>query len=176
MIAPRALVVALAILTIAAEAQSPVEASSSYRELVERVKKGDLSVDFRELRFACLEAENCDPRGDNKDLIPMQQAIRSKDYKKAAKVGESLIDRGFVNIEAHAICSQAYEALKDSSKAKFHHDVTSALIRSILSTGDGKAKETAFEVIGTSEEHLVMSVLGLPHLGSQSLVPGKPHN
>lgn len=106
----------------------------------------------------------------------MRQAMRSKDYKKAAKIGESLIDHGFVNIEAHAICSQAYQALNNADKAKFHHDITSSLIRSILGTGDGKEKETAFEVIGTFEEHIVMGVLGLPALGSQSLIPGKPHS
>jgi len=106
----------------------------------------------------------------------MRRAMQSKEYKEAAKAAETLIDHGFVNIEAHAICSRAYEALNNSDKATFHHDIAASLIRSILTTGDGKTKETAFEVIGTFEEHIVMSVRGLPALGSQSLIPGKPHS
>src|SRR5712692_2934485 len=82
------------------------QASSSYRDLVDRASKGDLSIDFRALRFGCLRESNCDPRGDNKDLISMQRAMQSKEYKKAAKIAEALVDHGFVNIEAHVICSR----------------------------------------------------------------------
>jgi hypothetical protein len=157
-----------------ASAANP-NADAPYLELVEKVKAGDLSIDFRALRLACAKADHCDAHGDSQELIAMRRAIQSHDYKPAIKSAEKLIAAGFPNIEAHAVCAQAYEALKEPDKAKFHHDVTSALIRSILSTGDGKTKETAFEVIGTQEEYLIASVLGLPRPMSQSLITG-PHN
>lgn len=106
----------------------------------------------------------------------MRRASQAHDYGKAANLGENLIAEGFPNIEAHAVCASAYAALKMTEKAKFHQAVTSALIRSIMTTGDGKSKESAFEVIGTQEEHIILSVLGLPAFGSQALMPGKPHN
>jgi len=152
------------------------QGDSAYRELVAKASKGDLSIDFRALRIACLKASSCDPRGESKDMVSVRRAMQLKDYGKAAKLAEALIDHGFVNIEAQAACSQAYEAMNKAGKAKFHHNVTDLLIRSILGTGDGRTKETAFEVIGTFEEYIVMSVLGLPVLGSQSLMPGKPHS
>lgn len=106
----------------------------------------------------------------------MHVFMHEKQYDKAAKAADTLIEKGFVNIEAHVISSRAYTALKQPDKAQFHHDVAAGLLQSILSTGDGKTKETAFEVIGTFEEHIVMAVLGLPPLGSQALIPGTPHS
>lgn len=154
-------------------AQSP---NALYSELVKKVMSGDSTVDFRALRLACAKAENCDAKGDSKDLVEMRRANQVRDHKSAVKAAEKLIAAGFPNVEAHAICAEAYKALQQADKAKFHHEVTSALIRSILSTGDGKTKETAFEVIGTQEEHIILSLLGLPPFGRQSLISGKPHS
>jgi hypothetical protein len=150
--------------------------NEAYRDFVRRANAGDLSVDFRAFRLACLNASTCDPRGDSKDLISMQRSLQSKDYRKAVKTAEALIEHGYVNIQAQVVCSQAYGALNNPEKAKFHHDVAASLIRSIMATGDGKTKETAFEVIGTFEEYVIMNVLGLPAFPSQALIPGKPHS
>jgi len=164
----------LAVSSVGAAGAEPDD--SSYRELVKRATSGDLSIDFRALRFACLKASSCDPTGDSKDMIAMRRAAHEKQYDKAVKTAEELIQKGFVNIEAHAICSEAYAALENHEKAKFHHEVTSALIRSILSTGDGKTKETAFEVVDVHEEYIVVSVLGLPRPASQALIHDKRHS
>jgi hypothetical protein len=169
-------VIALLLAVSSAGAAGTQPDDSSYRELVKRVTSGDISIDFRALRFACLKADNCDPTGDSKDVVAMRRAVQEKQYDKAVKAAEGLIQKGFVNIEAHAICSDAYAALENREKAKFHHDVTSALIRSILSTGDGKTKETAFEVVNVHEEYIIVSVLGFPRPGSQSLIRGKGHS
>ncbi len=157
-------------------AAEPQDDHSSYRDLVKQAESGDLSIDFRALRFNCLKAKECDPRGDSKDVVAMNRAMQQKEYSNAVEIAEKLISRGFPNIEAHAICAQAYRELNNPEKSKFHQDVTSGLIRSILRSGDGKTKQTSFEVIDTHEEYVMMQVLGLPVLGSQSLLPGKPHN
>ena len=152
------------------------DSDASYRALAEKAKAGDRSIDFRALRLACSNASKCDARGDSKDLLAMHRAAKARDYKLSLKLAEKLIAAGFPNIEAHAACAEAYAALNDPEKAKFHHAITAGLIQSILSTGDGKTKETAFEVIGTYEERIVMTVLGLPPFGRQGLIPGKPHS
>jgi hypothetical protein len=157
-------------------AQSP-QSIASYADLVDRVNKGDLSIDFRALRFACLKAKNCDPEGDREDIVKLRRAMQSKDVSEAVKIGNKLIDHGFPNIEAHAFCSQAHDALNGPEKAKFHHEVTGSLIRSILASGDGKTEEKAFEVISVSEEYIIMQVLGLPRFPvQQSLVAAKGHS
>lgn len=100
-----------------------------YLELLNKAAKGDLSIDFRALRLACAKATNCDANGDRNDVIAMRRATQSHDYEKAVQVAEKLIHAGFPNIEAHAICAAACDALKQSDKAEFHHEITSALIR-----------------------------------------------
>jgi hypothetical protein len=168
--------VVLAIAALPIHSPAAEKDDAAYRDLVKRVTRGDLLIDFRALRFACLKASNCDARGDLENITSMHVFMQEKQYDEAAKAADKLIEKGFVNIDAHVISSRAYMALKQLEKAQFHHDVAAGLLHSILSTGDGKTKETAFEVIGTFEEHTIMEVLGLPPLGSQALIPDKPHS
>jgi hypothetical protein len=101
---------------------------SPYNQLVARVMKGDMTVDFRALRMECLKVSNCNARGSGSEMLEMQEALRAEEYERAAKLSEGLIDKGFANISAHAACARAYEGLHNAEKAKFHHDVTAALI------------------------------------------------
>jgi hypothetical protein len=138
-----------------------------YRALVQRVEGGDLAVDFRALRLACIKSSQCEPRGTKADLAAMNRAVSDREYDKIVGTGARLISQGFVNIEAHATLVGAYTALHDSVKAKFHLDVTTGLLRSILNSGDGKTKESAFVVICDREEYETLSALGLPYLGPE---------
>jgi uncharacterized protein DUF4919 len=165
-----------AMLVLAPQFVSADEPEAVYRDLVTRAKNGDLTIDFHALRFACLKVKKCDARGDNKEFVTLRQAMQAKDFEKAAKITDKLIDQGFVNIQAHAAAAQIHTALNQPEKAAFHREVASALIRSIVGKNDGKTKETAFEVIGTFEEYIVVNALGLPFPTSQSLLSGKPHS
>jgi hypothetical protein len=141
------------------------QADKTYRELVDRVNGGDLRVDFRLLRFACVASRVCDLHGKHEDLLAMSQAGKDNQPEKVAKIAEGLIEQGFANMEAHAVCAKVYADLKQPEKAKFHLDVTAALMRSILNSGDGKSKETAFEIVHTREQLYVLAALGLPSTG-----------
>jgi len=79
-----------------------------------------MSVDFRELRLACLKASDC-----NRTVV-----------ETAGKI----VQDGFVNMEAHIALAEVYPKLNEPAKAKFHLDVTTALMRSIFMSGDGKTK------------------------------------
>ena len=152
------------------------DADTKYLELVKRAQAADTTLDFKELRFSCVEASHCDARDDSKDMLALRRAFQEKHFKDAAKLGERLIDKGFPNIEAHILCARAYESLGKTDDAVSHERIAKGLISSILNSGDGKSRETAFVVIGTFEEYLTASVLGLPRPTSQSLVAGKPHS
>ncbi|HVY94006.1 MAG TPA: hypothetical protein VHA14_14695, partial [Bryobacteraceae bacterium] len=112
------------------------KSEAAYQELAQKAAKGDLSIDFRALRLACAQADHCDPAGDSKDVIAMRRAAQSNDFQEAVKMAEKLIAVGFPNIEAHAACAEGYQRLGQTDKASFHHDITAALIRSIMETGD----------------------------------------
>jgi Domain of unknown function (DUF4919) len=138
-----------------------------YQNLVQRVESGDFTVDFRALRLACIRSSLCEPRGKKADLVAMNRAVNDREYDKVVEIGERLIRSGFVNIEAHATSASANVELHDSVRAKFHLDVTAALIRSILSSGDGKTKESAFEVICDREEYEALTALRQPYFGPE---------
>src|SRR5580658_5821181 len=130
-----------------------------YRTLVQRVEAGDLTIDFRSLRMSCLRSSLCEPRATKADLAAMNRAVNDREYDKVVEIGELLISRGFVNIEAHATCARANAELHNLVRAKFHLDVTAALLRSILNSGDGKTMESAFEVICDREEYDTLPAL-----------------
>lgn len=137
-----------------------------YRTLVRRVEGGDFSVDFRALRLACIKSRECEPRGTKADFVAMNRAVNDHDARRVIEAAEHLISLGFVDIEAHATSVAAYGEIHDPVKAKFHMDVTTALLRSIQASGDGRNKETAYEVICDREEYVILSSLGLPYFGS----------
>jgi len=137
-----------------------------YRALVQRVEGGDFAFDFRSLRLSCVRSSLCEARGTKAELGALNRASERDAFGEVIEIAEQIIARGFVNIEAHATCVKAYAELHDSVKAKFHLDVTSALMHSILNSGDGKTKESAFEVISDREEYYTLTSLGLPYSGS----------
>jgi hypothetical protein len=144
-------------------AMSQQDADKTYSDFVSRVQNGDFSIDFRLFRAACIRSSHCDPAGSLENRSEMSR--RGLDPKSVARIAERLIEKGYVNAEAHATCSGAYSAINESAKAKFHFKVAEALVRSILETGDGNTRETAFEVISNREEIVMLVTKGLPYAG-----------
>jgi hypothetical protein len=154
------------------------QADTTYRELVARVKGGDFLIDFRTLRFACVRSSHCDPRGKTEDLLALKQAEADHRAERVVEIAERLIEQGFANVAAHATLAKAYADIGKPEQAKFHFDVTTALIRSIYDIGDGKTKETAFEAICRREECAVLAARHLqcsgPGVSSGRVIEG-PH-
>jgi hypothetical protein len=117
-----------------------------------------------------MKASHCEPRGSLADLT----AMSVDDPRKVVEVAEKLIEDGFVNVEAHATAAGAYAKLNEPQKAEAHFAITLALLRSIMNRGDGKTKETAYEVIGDREEYFVLSALGLPYSPPEASVTHVP--
>jgi Domain of unknown function (DUF4919) len=138
---------------------------AAYHVLVQRVSAGDMTIDFRALRLACIKASDCEPRATPTDLHDMTSAAENHVLETSVEIGETLVAKGFVNIEAHLALATAYGQMNQPVKAKFHMDVTTALMRSIFLSGNGKTKETAFEVVCDREEYVMMAAIGLPAFG-----------
>jgi hypothetical protein len=134
----------------------------AYQSAVDRVKAGDLSIDWRGLRFACLKAPSCQPRASKADLAVLNATSKLEDKLQLAL---KMIDQGFANIEAHADASGIYKALGKSTEADREYAIVLAFMRSIFDQHDGKSKETALEVITGREEYVVVSSRGFPYYG-----------
>ena len=100
--------------------------------------------------------------------------LDQKKYKEAIKKIEEILKDDYVDMDAHITASLSYRGLGDNNKADFHKSVYIGLVNSILSSGDGKTANTAFVVITTHEEYIVLRALGL-YPGSQSLMHIEGH-
>lgn len=141
----------------------------SYAEMAPKLQGGDTSVDYRALRIAYSSTKSAGPFGPNPAArSEMNKAFNEKRYKDAIKSADEILKEAYVNPNAHAVKSMAYRELGDELKADFHKAVYLGLVNSIISSGDGKTPETAFVVISTEEEYVVMRALGYS-VGSQAL-------
>ena len=149
--------------------------SSDYYALLDSLKRGK-EVDFMKLRMAYTRTEDYYPYDDFDEVIDeINVKLDSSLFEEAIELAEKILKSKFVHLKAHMICCLIYSHLEDSVKGKYHYDIYDNLIGSILKTGDGKSKETAFVVISTSEEYGVLNHLGLK-LQQQLLIHEDGHS
>lgn len=176
-----AFILAALIFVSAALAQKPAPAKAGndaedYKALTAKLKGGDTKIDFTALRLAFTKTKSYSAYGGDRDLQrAASDALTKGDYKEAVKKAGVLLDDDYTDMDAHVISSVAYRGLENGKMADFHKSVYLGLVNSILSSGDGKTAATAFVVISTSEEYIVLRALGLAP-GSQSLVHQDRHS
>jgi hypothetical protein len=145
-----------------------------YKELIERVKKGDQTVDYVALISASSDLDlsnSTATRSPNRD--EMVAAFKSKDYEKAARLAEIVLDYEFTNRALHKAVEKAYSELKNAERANFHRDVADRLMSALLSTGDGKSAATAYCVQGINEEYMIMQHFGYKVQSQALLMSGE---
>lgn len=149
----------------------------SYEALLEKVKKADPKADFTALRMACTQTRGYNPYDyiARKSRRAALNALAEKDYRKALEHAEKCLTKNYLDIEAHRIAWRAHTELKNPDKAKFHGYVRDGLLQSILKSGDGKSPKTAYVVIATDEEYVVLDVLGVK-FRQQTLIREQGHS
>lgn len=158
---------------------TPVPKSSpagkrDYEALLEKVKQGDRTVDFTELRLAFYESSNYNPYSPMLTYRPLWGALAQNNYAEAIKIAQSVFEKNFIEINANMVAHVAYRETGDTERAAFHQFMADGLLASIKSTKDGKTPETAYEVISVSEEYGLMRSLELRPI-KQSLIENKGH-
>ena len=152
---------------------SPAE-KRNYESLLEKVKKGDRTVDFTELRLAFFESSNYNPYSPMLTYRPLWGALAQNNYAEAIKIAQSVFEKNFIEVNANMVAHIAYRETGDTERAAFHRFMADGLLASIKSTKDGKTPETAFEVISVSEEYGLMRSMELRPI-RQSLINDKGH-
>ena len=145
-----------------------------YESLLEKVKKGDRTVDFTELRLAFFESSNYNPYAPMLTYRPLWGAVAQNNYAEAIKIAQSVFEKNFIEVNANMVAHIAYRETGDTERAAFHRFMADGLLASIKSTKDGKTPETAFEVISVSEEYGLMRSMELRPI-RQSLIQDKGH-
>lgn len=134
--------------------------ANNYQVLVSKVKKGDTDIDFKALRIAYTQTPQYNPYGNDENIPLMFEALQAKEFSKALKYAESVLDKNYVDIDAHYVLLSAYGEMGNKKRSDFHRAVALGLIDSIA-TGDGSSPESALQVIDTREEYIMLNIAGL---------------
>jgi hypothetical protein len=173
---PWCLVVASIVLASGLPAALPKnQAPDTYQALVARLKQGDITVDFRELRQAYAASPEYTDGPDLEEVKAMYTAFNRRDFPEALKHSQKLLADCYLDIDAHQVAFLANREMHVEEEAEFHHRIAHGLIQAIMQTGDGKSPETAWAVLSTHEEYIILQVLGL-RPGSQSLTQVGKHS
>lgn len=141
---------------------TPKPTAARYKELLDKLKKGERDVDFTELRMSYTETADYSPYGDDSETRQaMFAAINSGKWDDALKHSAKLLEKNYVDINGHFGAFAANMRKGDAERADFHKFVVRGLLDSVRSGGDGKSVEHAFVVISTDEEYALLNSLGL---------------
>lgn len=152
-----------ALLVLAVTLGAPVsqaQAPNTYSQLVERLKSGDRTVDFTELRMAFTETDAYNGLMMSA-YRPLWNTLSAKDFEGALKVVDAVLLRNYAEPNAHMVASIAHAQLGRQMESQFHRFIADGLLRSVMSQGDGKTEETAYRVIDISEEYALFRSMNL---------------
>lgn len=134
--------------------------ANSYQDLVAKVKGGDTSIDFKALRIAYTQTAQYNPYGKDENIPLMFEALHAKEFAKALEYAQSVLEKNYVDIDAHYASLAAYGEMGNNDRSEFHRSVALGLIDSIA-TGDGSSPESALQVIDVREEYIMLNIAGL---------------
>ncbi len=157
----RRLLVLLCLLAIPAGSSFAGEANDHYLALLHTAKSGHGPVDWQALRIAYAGSDAFDAQdlGTASARRGMFQALNDENDATALSYARKIIDKNYVDIDAHRVAALAYKALDDDDSAAIEQNIAAGLIKSVM-TGDGQTARTAFTVITEHEEYAVIHALG----------------
>ncbi len=145
-----------------ADETSPAVGSKAYDELLSKVIRGDLTIDFKAFRHAsAARPDHLTGLADTKPYVAMVKALNDKNFKEAVRIASEIQKTNFVDMNSHVVASMAYQGLGDAKKSKFHEGVYLGLVNSILNGGDGNSTKTAYVVISVAEQFALLDALDL---------------
>lgn len=142
-----------------------------YPKIFERYKNLDTTLtvqDYRVLYFGYIFHKDYDPYGmptqfDSLNLILQKPTITTNDYLDIIRIEKDILNEYPFNIRELSLLSKAYKETGQPELSEIVHSQFEKLTKAILSTGDGKTKETAMYVISNSHEYDILNFLGLTY-------------
>jgi len=164
----------IALLTVPAYAAVP-DPEARYQALLADAQAGHPPVDWQVLRFAYADRPGFILQSREYGDLRQQMftAFGAQDWAKALATSQQMIEKDFVDPEAHMIASICFKKLGEDDKAQRDRDVAAGLFRSI-ETADGLTKATSLTVISVDEEYIYLRMKGLRPT-QQSLVREDGH-
>lgn len=133
------------------------------------MKAFDRTVDFRALRLSYAATPEYNPYSNDSAHDLMFNALHDKRYEDALLAAQSILEKNYVDLDAHFVCRIAFKNLGNSEKYDYHQFVLLGLADSIYASGDGSTPEKAPVVIDVKEEYFLLNANGLEAVKNSSL-------
>ncbi|MDJ0387805.1 DUF4919 domain-containing protein [Roseomonas sp. E05] len=138
-------------------------------------KRNPAAADYTALRLAYARSPEYNPflgvLRRSSSLAPLMQA---RDDRAALTRANALLDEYWLDVAVHLFAADAATRLGEAEQATMHRTVGAGLVRSIRSSGDGTSPATAYTVIATGEEYLLV-LLANQHVRAQALIEVNGH-
>lgn len=149
-----------------------------YPKLFEKFQKGDTTLTLKEKRyiyygFIFSDDYSSYEKGDYADSLRMvtkKNELEMTDFEKIIEYSDKGLEENPFNMDM--MNYQLYACEKLQLEEKFNTRITQMriIVDAMLSSGDGKTKETAFYVINVPHEYAILTILGYRFGMQQSLI------
>lgn len=168
----RILLIALSMLCCGLSAYAlddPKVARAKYDELAAKVRSGDTTVDWQDLRLAA-EVGNATGNFDMRDANQRGiKAFNDGKYADSLKIANEMLEHDIADGDGHFLAMISLKHLGRQADTDKEHAMLLAFFESIMRSGDGKSAKTAWFTVNVHEEYLVIRLLLGMNLKSQSL-------
>jgi hypothetical protein len=146
-----------------------------YEQRLAAAQTDPLTADFHALRMAYIRSARYEPYATHgQEVRALRDALHAHDYPAAVTAAEAILARDYLDIEAHMAADFAHTQLENRAASTYHRTFAQRLLSAIAATGTGQDLDHALVVIRTSEEYVVLRVMGLVS-GGQRLVEHNGH-
>ena len=153
----------------------PAAKQAEFDAAVDRLRRGDATVDFTRLRTLSTELPGYEPYAEGDNQKDMNAAMDRSDFKEALRLARLDLDADYLDIDAHIVTLIASDKTGDTKSSEHHQWIVKQLFASITGSGDGKTANTAYRVVTVREEYATLMILGLRRT-KQALVHDGPHS
>jgi hypothetical protein len=170
------ILLSVCLLLAQAEYAAASEGADKYQALLSAARQGTAPVDWQALRFAYADSPAFDLTDDGTQAArrAMIEAVNKGDFAGALAKATVIIDKVYVDLDAHWVAALANKELGNAAAGHKEHDIALGIIKSIM-TGDGLTAQTAFTVIDVHEEYALLHALAIT-VTRQALVTTGGHS
>jgi hypothetical protein len=148
-----------------------------YPKLLDRYQNNDTSLtdeDYTLLVYGAISQPGYSPYGgsyysDSTAKIFQQTSLTLADYYQAIYYENIGLQQNPFSLRDLNILAYSYSKTGSDSLANLINYKKEKVIKTILSTGDGKTEETGFYIITVSQEYDILQILGFDFSGEQTL-------
>lgn len=104
------------------------------------------------------------------DEVEFNKLLNKGKYKKAAPIGEKILQENPANIEILSKLNLCYKKTGLTQNADTTLNKLTLLLNTVFQSGTGKEKENAFKVVAIGDEYAIMAWLGVIGISRQSFM------